>query len=189
MGAATAIAEGTFVGMIAVPTLVAADVSLSLALLSRSVCQIAATYGYSPQNPLNLPHLLAALVPHQSLSDESYFAGKGLAVQAVIQSKQVLLNNAGHVLEERLLKQQAPQLLRLLTYVLQRLGLFITEKELLLLLPVAGALLNSGTNLLFQQLGQRTAKDYFRLLFLEEQYGREMIQDLLTIEIENLRRQ
>lgn len=187
LGAATAVAEGSLAGTVTVPLLVATDVSLSLSLLARHVSLLAATYGYSPQNPLHLPHLLAALAPHQKLGDESYLAGKTMAIQAIIQSKQFLLAGGGRLLEERILEQQAPYLLRLLTYVLQRLGFLFTEKELLLLLPVAGAVLNSGTNLLFQRLGQATAKNYFRLLWLEEQYGREMIRDLLASAIEQRR--
>ncbi|MDU2065119.1 MAG: EcsC family protein [Sporomusaceae bacterium] len=189
MGAATALAEGSIIGTAAVPALITADVSLSFAFLARAVCQTSAIYGYAPRDPLHLPHLLAALVPHQSLTEESYFAGKGLAVQAILQSKQFLLQNAGRAMEEKLLRQQAPQLLRLITFVLSRVGLLITEKELALLLPVAGAALNSGANLLFQEITKKAAKDYFRLLFLEDRYGSELIQNRLALEIERLRRQ
>ncbi len=187
MGSAVALAEGTFAGTVAVPAIVAADVSLSLALLSRSVCQIGATYGYSAQNPLNLPHFMAALVPHQSLPNESYFAGKSMALQAIYQSKQFLLYNAGRIFDERLLEREAPQLLKLLYYVLQRLGILITEKELGMLLPAAGALLNGGVNVVFQKLGHQTAKDYFRILFLEDKYGTEVVMDILQREINCLR--
>lgn len=186
MGAATALAEGTIVGAVAVPVIVAADVSLSLALLSRNVCQIGATYGYSAQNPLNLPHFMAALAPHQSLPNESYFVGKSMALQAIYQSKQFLLYKAGRIFDERLLGREAPQLLKILYYVLQRLGILITEKELGMLLPAAGSLLNGGINVVFQKMGHRTAMDYFRILFLEDKYGSEIVRNILQMEINRL---
>ena len=188
MGAAAALAVGTLVGAVAVPTIVAADVSLSLALLSRNVCQIGATYGYSAQNPLNLPHFIAALAPHQSLPNESYFVGKSMALQAIYQSKQFLLYNAGRIFDEQLLGREAPQLLRLLYYVLQKLGILVTEKELAMLLPVAGATLNGGVNVVFQKMGHQTAKDYFRILFLEDKYGQEVVMNILQTEVNQLRR-
>jgi hypothetical protein len=130
---------------------------------------------------------MAALIPHQSLPNESYFLGKSIALQAIYQSKQFLLYNAGRIVDERLLEREAPQLLKLLYYVLQRLGILVTEKELALLLPAAGAFLNGGLNVVFQKLGQQTAKDYFRILFLEDKYGPKVILDILQIEIDHLR--
>lgn len=188
MGAAAAVAEGTLMGAVAVPTIVAADVSLSMALLTRNVCQIGATYGYSAQNPLNLPHFMAALTPHQSLPNESYFVGKAMALQAIYQSKQFLLYNAGRIFDERLLEREAPQLLRLLYYVLQKLGILVTEKELGMLLPAAGAAFNGGVNVVFQKMGHQRAKDYFRILFLEDKYGPEVVMNILQREVNQLRR-
>jgi len=188
MGAAATVAEGSFMGLVTVPAIVAADVSLALVLLSRSVCQIGATYGYSAQSSLNLPHFMAALAPQQSLPKETYFVGKSMALQAIYQSKQFLLCNAGRILDERLLQKEAPQLLKLLNYVLNKLGVLVTEKELGMLLPAAGAILNSSANIIFQKMGHQTAQDYFRILFLEDKYSPEIIRDILQREVEQLRR-
>src|SRR4029078_9583843 len=62
------------------------------------------------------------------------------------------------------------------------------EKELGLLVPIAGALLNSSINLSFQQLGHQTAQDYFRRLPLEERYGEELVAYAIAQEIEALHR-
>lgn len=187
LGGATTLASGTALGVVTVPAIVAADVSLSFGILSRNVCQIGATYGYSVENPLNMPHFMAALAPHQDLAEESYYMGKSMAVEAIYQSKQFLLSHTGRLFDERLLKSEAPQLLRLLYYVLQRLGMIITEKELALLLPAAGAVLNGSVNVVFQKLGQQVAKDYFRMLFLEDKYDQETIRNLLQAEVSRLR--
>jgi hypothetical protein len=187
LGGAATFASGTVLGVVTVPAIVVADASLSFGILSRNVCQIGATYGYSVENPLNMPHFMAALSPHQNLADESYFMGKSMAVEAIYQSKQFLLSHTGRLFDERLLKSEAPQLLRLLYYVLQRLGMVITEKELAMLLPAAGAVLNGGINVTFQKMGQQVAKDYFRMLFLENKYDQETIRNLLQAEVNRLR--
>jgi hypothetical protein len=187
LGGAATFASGTVLGVVTVPAIVVADASLSFGILSRNVCQIGATYGYSVENPLNMPHFMAALVPHQDLADESYFMGKSMAVEAIYQSKQFLLSHTGRLFDERLLKSEAPKLLRLLYYVLQRLGMVITEKELAMLLPIAGAVLNGSVNMAFQKMGQQVAKDYFRMLFLEDKYDQETIRNLLQAEVSRLR--
>ncbi|MBU2699658.1 hypothetical protein Ga0466249_000739 [Sporomusaceae bacterium BoRhaA] len=187
LGGAATFASGTVLGVVTVPAIVVADASLSFGILSRNVCQIGATYGYSVENPLNMPHFMAALSPHQDLADESYFMGKSMAVEAIYQSKQFLLSHTGRLFDERLLKSEAPQLLRLLYYVLQRLGMVITEKELAMLLPIAGAVLNGGVNVVFQKMGQQVAKDYFRMLFLEDKYDQETIRNFLQVEVSRLR--
>lgn len=187
LGGAATFASGTVLGVVTVPAIVVADASLSFGILSRNVCQIGATYGYSVEDPLNMPHFMAALSPHQDLADESYFMGKSMAVEAIYQSKQFLLSHTGRLFDERLLKSEAPQLLRLLYYVLQRLGMVITEKELAMLLPIAGAVLNGSVNVAFQKMGQQVAKDYFRMLFLEDKYDQETIRNFLQVEVNRLR--
>jgi hypothetical protein len=62
----------------------------------------------------------------------------------------------------------------------------VTKKELGILVPVAGAVLNSSINIAFQQVGHQTAKDYFRRLLLEERYGDELVAVAINQEIDAL---
>src|SRR5205814_9468016 len=93
---------------------------------------------------------------------------------------------AGMLIDRHLLEREAPQMVRLVAFVADRLGVVVTEKELGLLVPIAGALLNSSINLSFQQVGHRTAQDYFRRLILEERYGEELVAYAIAQEIESL---
>jgi hypothetical protein len=52
-----------------------------------------------------------------------------------------------------------------------------------LLVPIAGAVLNSSLNVAFQQVGHQTAKDYFRRLLLEDRYGEEIVAYALQQEM------
>jgi hypothetical protein len=92
------------------------------------------------------------------------------------------------LIDRNLLEREAPQMVRLIAYVADRLGVVVTEKELGLLVPIAGALLNSSINLSFQQLGHQTAQDYFRRLLLEQRYGEELVAYAIAQEIDALQR-
>ena len=78
-------------------------------------------------------------------------------------------------------------MIRLITAVADRLGISLTQKELGILVPVAGAVLNGSLNLAFQQVSHRSAKDYFRRLLLEDRYGEELIAVALSSEIAEIR--
>jgi hypothetical protein len=78
-------------------------------------------------------------------------------------------------------------MIRLISYVTDRLGVAVTQKELGILVPVAGAILNSSINLAFQQVGHQTAQDYFRRVLLEERYGDELVSFAITQEMDLLR--
>ena len=91
------------------------------------------------------------------------------------------------ILDRQLLEREAPQMVRLIAYVSERLGIVVTQKELGILIPVAGAVLNSTINLAFQQVIHQTAKDYFRRLLLEDRYGDELIAVAISSEIAEIR--
>jgi hypothetical protein len=91
------------------------------------------------------------------------------------------------MIDRQLLEREAPQMIRLITTVAERLGVTVTQKELGILVPVAGAVLNGSINLAFQQVSHQTAKDYFRRLLLEDRYGDELIAVAISSEIEELR--
>ena len=87
------------------------------------------------------------------------------------------------MIDRQLLEREAPQMIRLITTVADRLGVTVTQKELGILVPVAGAVLNGSINLAFQQVSHQNAKDYFRRLLLEDRYGDELIAVAISSEI------
>ena len=174
LGAATTLAEGVPFAQLLIPPLIMTDVSSSMVLLSRHACQIATSYGYSSEKTINLPHILAAMVPINDTSDEGYFASKALAIHAIRDASLYLAKSA-----EGIFNKEIPVLVKLIAYVTERLGIQIVQKELSLLIPIAGAVLNGGVNVAFQQTGHIIAKDYFRSLILEDRYGSEEIKQLI----------
>lgn len=187
LGGATTLAEGIPGAQLIIPSLIVADVTASVTLLSRHTCRIASVYGFSPKLVENLPHVLAAMAPQSETTDEGYIAIKSAVVASIRESGQFVSRTAGVLIDRHLLEREAPQMIRLITYVADRLGVAVTQKELGILVPVAGAVLNSSINVAFQQVGHQIAKDYFRRLILEERYGDELVAFSIQQEIEALR--
>src|ERR1051326_2698895 len=188
LGSATTLAEGIPGAQLVIPSLILTDVTSSMTLLSRHTCRIATAYGYPSKKPDNLPHLIAAMAPQSDASDEGYLALKTAVVTSIRESGQFIARTASVVVDRQLLEREAPQMIRLLTYVADRLGIVITQKELGVLVPIAGAVLNSSINVAFQQVGHQTAKDYFRRIILEDRYGEELVAYAIQKEVESLRR-
>jgi hypothetical protein len=188
LGSATTMAEGIPGAQLVIPSLILTDVTSSMTLLSRHTCRIATAYGYSSKKPENLPHLIAAMAPQSDNSDEGYLALKTAVVTSIRESGQFITRTASVVVDRQLLEREAPQMIRLLTYVADRLGIVITQKELGVLVPIAGAVLNSSINVAFQQVGHLTAKDYFRRVILEDRYGEELVSYAIQEEIETLKK-
>src|SRR5207244_12662336 len=105
------------------------------------------------------------------------------------ESGQFMARASGMVMDRQLVEREAPQMILLMTYVADRLGIVITQKELGILVPIAGAVLNSSINVAFQQVGHQTAKDYFRRLILEDRYGEELVAIAIQGEVATLQAQ
>ena len=159
-----------------------------MTLLSRHTCRVATSYGFSSKNPENLPHLVAAMAPQSDDSDEGYLALKTAVVTSIRESGRFMARTAGVMLDRQMLEREAPQMIRLIAYVADRLGVVITQKELGVLVPIAGAVLNSSINVAFQQVGHQTAKDYFRRLILEDRYGEELVAYAIQQEIQAIQK-
>jgi hypothetical protein len=187
LGGATTMAEGIPGAQLVIPSLILTDITTSMTLLSRHTCRLATAYGYSSRKLENLPHLMAAMAPQSEASDEGYLALKTAVVTSIRESGQFMARTASVVLDRQLLEREAPQMIRLITYVADRLGVVMTQKELGVLVPIAGAVLNSSINVAFQQVGHNTAKDYFRRVILEDRYGEELVSYAVQQEIAVLR--
>ncbi len=179
LGAATTLATGIPFAQLLIPTLIATDVAASMTLLSRHAATVATCYGRSPRDPVNRVHLLAAMAPSDDSPDEGYLTIKSAAVETIREAGSFLAKQGAGTLQRALMEKEAPQLIRLMNYVAQRLGVALTEKQVGMLVPIAGAALNGGLNVAFHKVGHQAAKDYFRILTLEDRYGEAAVQDAL----------
>jgi len=186
MGAAAGLGEMLPFAQFAIPSIIAADVLASITLLSRSACQVAACYGRSSRLAENIPHILACMAPLQQTSDEGYIMMKGAITSAIREAGAFLAEKASQKITQEMIEKEAPALIRLIAMVASRLSVTITEKELGILVPVAGGFINSGLNLAFQQAGQITSMDYFRRMTLEERHGDRAVSERIKLYSEEM---
>jgi hypothetical protein len=187
LGGATTLAEGIPGAQLIIPSLILTDVTSSLTLLSRHTCHVATAYGYSSRDSQNLPHLLAAMAPDAAVTDEGYLTIKTAVMTSIREAGQFMTRASSILIDRRLLEREAPQMVRLIAYVAERLGVVVTQKELGILIPIAGAVFNSSLNVAFNQMGHYAAKDYFRRLLLEQRYGDELVAFAIAREIETIK--
>lgn len=162
----------------AIPTIIAADVASSITLLSRHMCQIATSCGYSPSDIVNIPYILSAMAPQSKSSDEGFIFAKTAAITEIRNSVRYATNHTGELVADIM----SPQLIKLIRYVTQRLSITITQKELGLILPFVGAALNCSLNVTFQQMNHTSGKDYFRKMYLHKKYGEKVVMDFISDE-------
>jgi hypothetical protein len=195
LGAAASLAEMAPGAQVVIPALIATDVAASMTLLSRHLVQLGSAYGFSVrQNRANVAHVLGAMVPQQLSYDEGFVPIKVSVMSAAKEAGEFAARvglRAGEVGFKGAMDQlakEAPQLIKLINIVVEKLGVRVSQKVFGLLVPMVGGAVNGGINLAFQRTGQRTGKDYFRLLILAEKYGDDTIKRVLDQEIEELRR-
>jgi hypothetical protein len=56
-----------------------------------------------------------------------------------------------------------------------------------MIIPGLGALINGSINLAFQRMNHTNAKDYFRKLYLDNRYGKEVVEIAIEREIQVLK--
>jgi len=155
----TAVSGGT-TAVVAVGT-VAADSVLVMAGLGRVVGEVAVTYGFDP----NLP-------------EEELFALQvlGLGMAFGSGARMTALAGLSRLTQDMMRRATWTQLNEhLLVGVINRafatLGLKLTQKKLAQVIPVAGVLISSGTNLQLLRRVRDAAVNAYRLRFLTEKYS------------------
>jgi hypothetical protein len=188
MGAAASLAEAVPGAQLVIPTLVASDVAASMTLLARHLVQLASAYGYSVRrDPANIAHVLGAMVPQQMSYDEGLVPLKIYVMNAAREAGEFVAKT-GLRAGRAGLGHEAPQLVRLMNLVIERLGLRVSQKVLAMLVPIMGGVINGGVNVAFQQTGHRTGRDYFRMLILSQRHGDDVVRAALEREVARVRR-
>lgn len=171
----TTVTGGTSVGAIA--AVIAADSAASLALLGRSVAEVAVNYGYDPRLPDEEMYLMGIM----SYSTAS--AGSA----AKIASFKELTNLTGQMMRGATWKQLGQdQMVRALQTVFAKLGWRLTHKRLAQAVPIAGAVLLAGLSVQMMETAIRDATRIYRLRFLTEKYGLDASEWLVEIDSEEL---
>ena len=156
--------------------------------------QLGSAYGFSVENDRsNVVHILQAMVPHQFTYDEGFIPVKLAAMNAAREAGEFaarLGKEAGRIGFDRAVKQmsrEAPQLVKLINYVAEKLGLRMSQKVFGVLVPLVGGAVNGSLNVAFQQAGHSTGMDYFRAVLLAGKYGEDRVRNAVQGEVKRLR--
>ncbi|MGC8488317.1 MAG: hypothetical protein ACP5QO_08900 [Clostridia bacterium] len=129
----------------------AADATATLWMGAREAVLQATCYGFDPSDPEMKPHLMAAMVPPVDWDRTRY-----LGMKAVLSHPRV----AQRVLTELWTR---------------RMTVMLTDKEAMVWLPLAGAVMNAGLNAAYLFGIRQSARDYFRMLRLAQRYGPDAV--------------
>ena len=161
-----------------VPALIA-DMTATMYMMAQSAVQIGYSYGYSLHTPDDLPHFLVAMAPH---TDEASLLDAKLTAHLALRESGILAARAvGEHLTVRMLSANNMAFSKLIDTVASRMALYLAEKELGFLLPIAGAVLQGSVNAAFAHASYLRAARYFQRLHFIDRYGEEYLETQLLL--------
>lgn len=145
----------------AVVLAIVGDVGASLALLGRSVAEVAVHYGYDPNEPEEEVFLMGVL----SYSTAASVEGKTAALSAMSRlSQQMMRHAAWKELEKDVL-------VKVIQRIFKSIGLRLTHKRLAQVVPVAGGVVSAGLSYDMLDRALRDATRVYRVRYLADKYG------------------
>jgi hypothetical protein len=136
--------------------LAAVDAGFTLYLAAREAALMAGCYGFKPEDPEVGPLLLEAMTPVRDWAAWEYLGIKSAYAVAARQGWREL--------EE---------------VFVRRMTVLLTDKELSVLVPVAGAVTNAAVNGAFLRGIRSSTRDYFRLRWILRRYGEDAVREAL----------
>jgi hypothetical protein len=140
---------------------IAADVTITMAVMGRSIGVVASTYGYDVRQPEEELFALGVL----SLASANTLGGKAAAMASLSRLTQQMMRRATWEQLRRHL------LVNVIDRVYAALGGTLTKRKLAQAVPVAGAVINASVNAGLTSQTFRRAEAVYRLRFLSEKYG------------------
>jgi hypothetical protein len=137
------------------------DVTASLALLGRSIAEVAVHYGYDPNVPEEEIFLMGVL----SYSTASSVQGKAAALAALSRLSQEMMRQA--VWKEL----EKDVLVQVIQRVFRSIGVRLTHRRLAQVVPVVGGVVSAGMSYDMLDRALRDATRIYRVRYLAEKHG------------------
>jgi hypothetical protein len=166
-------ATGAVGGAFGLPAL-AIELPVSTTIMLRSVADIARSKGEdlrAPEGALACIEVFAlgGRSKNDDASESAYYAARVALAKAVGEAAAYLAEGAGA-------REAAPALVRLVATVAERFGVVVTEKAVLELVPIVGAVGGATVNLAFMDHFQDMAEGHFTVRALERKYGEPLVR-------------
>jgi hypothetical protein len=176
--------SGVATGFIGLPGAIM-DIPATITMFFRNIQTVCACYGIDPADPSNAPYFLWLLssgspAKGDEASDTGYIMtrlGLGLLVK---EAQKFVAAHAGKNLVHLISKESAPVILKFLNSLLARLGIQMSEKVAVTILPIVSAVAAAGINAAFMRDVHQNALMAGRTRYLVQKHGEESIRRLLT---------
>lgn len=139
---------------------IAGDVASSLALLGRSIAEVAVHYGYDPNEPEEEVFLMGVL----AYSTAGSFAGKTTALTGLSRLVQQMMRQATWKQLEK------DVTVRVVKKVFEQIGIKLTHKRLAQVIPVLGGFVSAGLSYDMQSRALVDASRIYRVRRLVDKY-------------------
>lgn len=140
---------------------IAGDVATSLALLGRSIAEVAAHYGYDPNEPEEEVFLMGVL----AYSTAGSLAGKTTALAGLSKLVQQMMRQATWKQLEK------DMTVRVIKKIFDQIGIKLTHKRLAQMVPVVGGVVSAGLSYDMQNRVLVDATRIYRVRRLADNYG------------------
>jgi hypothetical protein len=170
----------------------AVELPISTGLMFRSIAGIADDFGEDLSQPETRLECLTIFsyggpTPGDDYLESSYLTTRlGLAV-AIRQAAQVIARTSGEELINAIGKGTASALVRLIAEVAARFNVVVSQKLLAQGVPVVGAFGGGLINAAFSDHFNTVARYHFGMRRLERRYGKEAVQDLYRLAVQQVR--
>ena len=169
MAAMSGAAGGVF-GLATLPL----ELPISTTIILRSIAGIARESGEDPNNPAVALACLEVFAlgggrEAGPASNSGYFAVRAMLSKSVQQATRVMLQRG-------LADESAPALVRLISQIVSRFGLVVSQKVMAQTIPVVGAIAGAAINTAFTDHYQNLARAHFDVRRLERVYGVDVVR-------------
>jgi len=172
---AAAMTTGAVGGFFGLSTLIV-ELPVTTAIMFRSIIDIARAEGESPNDAETMMNCMQVFAMGSRVSDKDDAADTSYYGVRVALSK-TLTDALQYVASHGVGSATAPALIRLISAVVSRFGVVVTQKAMAQTIPVLGAVGGGLVNTIFISHFQDMARGHFSIRGLERKYGTDVVQD------------
>ena len=152
------------------------ELPVTTAIMFRSIIDIARAEGESPNDAETMLNCMQVFAMGSRVSDKDDAADTSYYGVRVALSK-TITDALQYVASHGVGSATAPALIRLISAVVSRFGVVVTQKAMAQTIPVLGAVGGGLVNTIFISHFQDMARGHFSIRGLERKYGTDVVQD------------
>ncbi|OUR95729.1 hypothetical protein A9Q84_14605 [Halobacteriovorax marinus] len=160
------------------------ELPITTTLIMRNIVEVGSQYEGLRSSPdfslqcLEVFTLGSSKSSEDDALDSTYYSSRMAMSQVMRDGSQFIAANSAKVVLENAQKGTASPILTFITRVAAQFELVVTEKMLAEMIPVVGAVSGAALNVAFTDYYGKASKYHFGIIYLEEKYGKNIIEDI-----------